>query len=70
MKLQLKQFDITMNQYHNPFYDLLNGTEEERNRFEEDAYKRINKRMHQIDCLKKLRNNNLSDNELYYLLIY
>ncbi len=60
MILSLKQFDINQNQYYNPSIDFNN---------DKSLIERINKRINQINNLRLLLNENLSNEEFYDLAI-
>ena len=65
MDIRLKHIEIIPG---HPYFDLSYRDESFKVKFEEDVCKRMDKRLHQIDCLKKLRDKSISDEEYYDLV--
>lgn len=66
MYIMLRQFDITLNQSYNPYFD--DNMENKYNpNYLKHMYEKIEKRYNQLDNLNRLLNEDLTDEDFYFL---
>ena len=66
MYIMLQQLDITLNQSFNPYFNN-SFDDESKQKFIKHLYNKIDRRCEQLDYLKRLINEELSDEEFYSL---
>lgn len=64
----LQQKDITVNQHHGPSYELVKDKIVTKEMYDKALFERIDRRIEQIDNLKRLKDEELSDEEFYELV--